>query len=194
LLFNLINQPLCSASIFSLEEDMPYRKKVADLMIPLEDYPHVPYWYTLRQAMAIVREAAIKFEGTFEPRSVLVFDEKYHLLGILTLKDIIRGLTPKLLQGALGKLQAAFDVDAVLADLEADIAGPKVKEAAQTAVSEVMSPIKGTVDAGDSLAKALLLMVKEDVIRMPVMAAEKVVGIIRLSDLFQEISGFVLRD
>jgi CBS domain-containing protein len=173
---------------------MPYRKKVSDLMISLEDYPHVPYWYTLRQAMAIVREAAIKFEGTFEPRSVLVFDEKYHLLGILTLKDIIRGLTPKSLQGAVAELQAAFDLDAALSDLEAEISGPKVKEASQTPVSEVMSPIKATVDAGDSLAKALLLMVKEDVSRMPVMAEEKVVGIIRLSDLFQEISGFVLSD
>jgi CBS domain-containing protein len=171
---------------------MPYRKKVADLMIRLEDYPHVPYWYTLRQAMAIVREASIKFERTFEPRSVFVFDEKYHLLGILTLKDIIRGLTPKLLQGARAKLQAALDLDSTIADLESDISGPKIKEASQTAVSEVMSPIKSTVDAGDTLAKALFLMARDEVGRMPVMDGDKVVGIVRLSDLFQEISGFVL--
>jgi signal-transduction protein with cAMP-binding, CBS, and nucleotidyltransferase domain len=37
-------------------------------------------------------------------------------------------------------------------------------------------------------------MVKEDMSRMPVMAEGRVVGIIRLSDLFQEISGFVLND
>lgn len=173
---------------------MPYRKKVADLMIPLEDYPHVPYWFTLRQAMAIVREAAIKFEGTFEPRSLLVFDEKYQLLGILTLRDIIRGLAPKFLQGAVGKLRAAFDLDSALSGLEADLSGPRVKEASQTAVSEVMSPIKVTVGAGDSLAKALFLMIKEEVGRMPVMQEQKVVGIIRLSDLFREISDFVLSD
>jgi CBS domain-containing protein len=173
---------------------MPYRKKIADLMIPLEDYPHVPYWFTLRQAMAIVREAAIKFEGTFEPRSVLVFDEKYHLLGILTLGDILRGLAPKFLQGAVGKLRAVFDFDSALSGLEADISGPQVKEASQTPVSEVISPITVTVGAGDSLAKALLLMIQEDVGRMPVMQEQKVVGIIRLSDLFQEISDFVLQD
>ena len=46
--------------------------------------------------------------------------------------------------------------------------------------------------AGDSLAKALFLMVKEEVGRMPVMQEQKVVGIIRLSDLFREISNFVL--
>src|SRR4030042_1537102 len=77
---------------------MPYEKKVKDLMIPLEDYPHIPYWFTLRQAMAIVREAAVKFEGSFEPRAVLVFDEKYQLMGILTLRDIIKGLEPRFLR------------------------------------------------------------------------------------------------
>lgn len=173
---------------------MPYRKKVEDLMIPLEDYPHVPFWFTLRQAMAIVREAAIKFEGTFEPRSVLVFDEKYHLLGILTLQDVIHGLTPKSLQGTIGKLRAAFDLDSAISGLEADLSGPGVKEASETAVSEVMSPIKVTVKVGDSLAKALLLMLKEEVGRIPVMQEERVVGMIRLSDIFQEISDFVLSD
>jgi len=59
------------------EDDVPYQKTAKDIMIPLEDYPHIPYWFTLRQAMAIIREAAIKFEGAFEPRAVLVFDEKY---------------------------------------------------------------------------------------------------------------------
>ena len=42
-------------------------KRVKDLMTPLEEYPHIPSWYTLRQAMAILREAAITFEGNFEP-------------------------------------------------------------------------------------------------------------------------------
>ncbi len=82
------------------EAIMPYNKKVKDFMIPLEDYPHIPYWFTLRQAMAIVREAAIKFEGSFEPRAVLVFDEKYQLMGMLTLRDIIKGLEPKFAKDA----------------------------------------------------------------------------------------------
>jgi hypothetical protein len=76
---------------------MPDEKKVKDLMIPLEDYPHIPYWFTLRQAMAILREAAITFEGQFEPLAVLVFDEKCQLMGLLSLRDIIKGLEPRFL-------------------------------------------------------------------------------------------------
>ena len=160
---------------------MPYEKKVKDLMIPLEDYPHVPYWFTLGQAVLIVREAAIKFEGAFEPRAVLVFDEKYQLLGILTLKDIIRGLEGDLLKEPRSEALSWED-----------LVGPELKKQAQKQVSEVMSPFKVTVNIGDSLVKALSLMVKETVERIPVLADNKVAGMIRLADLFKEISQALL--
>jgi len=166
---------------------MPYDKKVKDLMIPLEDYPHIPYWFTLRQAMAIVREAAIKFEGSFEPRAVLVFDEKYQLLGILTLRDIIRGLEPRFL-----KETDLIKADPSLTVLMGDLFGPGMKEQSQKPVSEVMSPIKVTVNGDDPIVKALFLMIKENVGLMPVMMDSKVAGMIRLSDLFTEISKLVL--
>jgi CBS domain-containing protein len=168
---------------------MPYEKKVKDLMIPLEDYPHIPYWFTLRQAMAIVREAAIKFEGSFEPRAVLVFDEKYQLLGILTLRDIIRGLEPRFL-----KETNLIKADPSLTVLFGDLFGPNMKEQSQKPVSEVMSPIQVTVDANDNVVKALYLMIKKNVGLMPVIEDQKVIGMIRLSDLFNEISRIVLGD
>ena len=148
---------------------MPNETKVKDLMIPLEDYPHIPYWFTLRQAMAIVREASIKFEGSFEPRAVLVFDEKYQLMGILTLRDIIKGLEPRFLKDS-GLIKA----DPSLTVLIGDLFGPGLKEASQKPVSEVMSPIKVTVNAEDPISKALYLMIQENVSLIPVMQGGKV--------------------
>lgn len=176
------------------EAPMPNQKKVKDLMIPLEDYPHIPYWFTLRQAMAIIREAAIKFEGTFEPRSVLVFDEKYQLMGILTLRDIIKGLEPRFLKES--KILEGLKVpsDPSLAVLLGDLFGPNIKQESQKPVSEVMTPIKVMVDADDPFAKAVYLMIKENVGMMPVMKDKKVVGMVRLSELFNEISKLVLGD
>jgi DNA-binding NarL/FixJ family response regulator/CBS domain-containing protein len=171
------------------EIGMPYTKKVKDLMIPLEDYPHIPYWFTLRQAMAIVREASIKFEGSFEPRAVLVFDEKYQLMGMLTLRDIIKGLEPKFAKDA-GLIKA----DPNLAVLMGDMFGPGMKEASQKAVSDVMSPIKITVSGEDPITKAMFLMIQENVGMMPVLLDKKVVGMVRMSELFKEISDVVLGD
>jgi CBS domain-containing protein len=170
-----------------MEVIMSNDKKVKDLMIPLEDYPHIPYWFSLRQAMAIVRETAIKYEGQFEPRALLVFDEKYQLMGILTLRDIIRGLEPRFLHET-----ALVKADPSLTVLVGDLFGPGLKEASQKQVSEVMSPIKVTIQGADPIAKAIFMMVKEDVGMMPVIQDSKVAGMVRLSDLFKEISIMVL--
>jgi len=176
-------------NFYQKEKVMPYRKKVKDLMIPLEDYPHIPYWFTLRQAMAIVREAAIKFEGSFEPRAVLVFDEKYQLMGLLTLRDIIKGLEPKFAKDA-GLIKA----DPSLAVLMGDMFGPGMKEASQKPVSEVMSSIQVTVNGEDPITKALFLMIQENVGMMPVLLDKKIVGMVRMNELFKEISAVVLGD
>ncbi len=168
---------------------MPYDKKVKDLMVPLKDYPHIPYWFTLRQAMAIAREAAIKIEGIEAPRALLVFDEKYQLMGILTLRDIIKGLEPRFL-----KETALVKTDPSLTVFLGDLFGPSIKERAQTLVSEVMSHIRVTVDAEDPIPKALFLMIKENVGLMPVLKDKTVVGIVRLGPLFNEIAKLVMGD
>jgi predicted transcriptional regulator len=57
-----------------------------------------------------------------------------------------------------------------------------------------MSPITATVAAEDTVARALLLMVKEKLPRLPVMQGSRVVGLIRQSELFQVISDHVLKE
>ncbi|MCK9376114.1 MAG: CBS domain-containing protein [Syntrophobacterales bacterium] len=166
---------------------MPYQKNAKDLMIPLEDYPHIPYWFTLRQAMAIIREATVRFEAGFEPRAVLVFDEQYQLMGIVALRDIITGLEPKFLQET-----GLIKMDPSLTVLMGDFFGPKMKEQSQRPVSEVMKPIKVTVNAEDPITKPLYFMIKENVSLIPVMQSGKVAGMLRLSDLFGEVSKIVL--
>ena len=162
-------------------------KKVKDLMIPLEDYPHIPYWFTLRQAMAMLREAAIKFEGSFDPQAALVFDEKYQLMGMLTLRDIIKGLEPRFLQET-----SLVKIDPNITVLISDFLGPNMKEHSQRLVSEFMSPIQVTVNGNAPIFKALYLIIKENVGMMPVIQDNKVAGMIRLSDLFGELANVVL--
>lgn len=156
-------------------------KRVKDLMIAINDYPHIPQWFTLRQAMAIVREAPIKFEAKFWPRSLLVFDENYRLMGILTLLDIIRGLSPTALK------------EACLTGMSLEgLFGPNLEEKSQQPVHEVMSPILVTIKSNAPLVQALYLMIQNNVVRLPVLDDDKVIGMIRLSDLFNEVAQMVL--
>jgi Mg/Co/Ni transporter MgtE len=70
-------------------------KVVKDLMIDVFEYPHVPYWFTVKQAIMVIKKSLIGTEKCIHPMAVLVFDEKYNILGTLTLKDILKGLESK---------------------------------------------------------------------------------------------------
>jgi predicted transcriptional regulator len=67
-----------------------------------------------------------------------------------------------------------------------------MREASQKPVSDVMSPIQVTIQGSDPIAKAVFLMIQENVGMMPVVQNSKVAGMIRLSDLFIEITKLVL--
>ncbi len=59
-------------------------------------------------------------------------------------------------------------------------------------VSEVMLPIKVTVDANDSIAKAAFVMLQVGFNLIPVMDGEKVAGVLRMSDVFNELTKIVI--
>jgi CBS domain-containing protein len=162
---------------------MPNQKKVREVMIPLEDYPHIPQWFTLRQAVAIVRESTIKYAGVYKPRAVLVFDKDHRLTGILTIRDLVKGLQLDFFQGEV-PVPAAATID--------DLLGPNLKPQAERQVSEVMSPVKASVQADASLVQALFAIIKENVGTMPVLEEDKAVGMVRLTELFLEISREIL--
>jgi len=70
-------------------------KVVKDVMIDVFEYPHVPYWFTVKQAIMVIKKSVIGTEKCIHPMAVLVFDEKYNILGTLTLNDILKGIDSK---------------------------------------------------------------------------------------------------
>jgi Mg/Co/Ni transporter MgtE len=74
---------------------MSKSKVVKDLMIDVFEYPHVPYWFTVKQAIMVIKKSLTGTEKCIHPLAVLVFDEKYNILGTLTLKNILKGLESK---------------------------------------------------------------------------------------------------
>jgi len=74
---------------------MSTEKVVKDVMIDVFEYPHVPYWFTIKQAIMVIKKSVIGTEKCIHPMAVLVFDEKYNILGTLTLNDILKGIESK---------------------------------------------------------------------------------------------------
>jgi len=171
-------------------------KRAGDLMIPLDEYPHIPYWFTLRQTIAELENAVLEYQGRRSlPRAVLVFDEKYQLMGTARRRDILRGLEPEFLtQRTLAARKQLFNVqvDPNLSELSYERLLEDIRKQAERPVSQVMQPVVASVDFEDHMIKVIYEMVEHNLSLLPVMKDNKVVGVVRTVDLIHEVARFLL--
>ncbi len=169
-------------------------KTVKDVMIGIFEYPHVPYWFSLSQAIRIVKVSFLSTKKYMDPMAVLVFDEKYNLMGTLTLKDILMGLEPQFLKPT-GKAQVPAEDETGLSLLWDTMFDESSRELAEKPVSEVMAPAKYFVEPADPVTKAAYLMLRHDLILLPVLEnKKKFVGLVRMIEVFDAISDSVLKE
>lgn len=170
--------------------------KAGDIMIPLDSYPHVPHWFTLRQAMVEIEKTEIEINGRKSlPRIILIFDEKYQLMGMVRRRDILRGLEPRhLVSKPLEYRKKLFDVkvDPNLSELNYDKFLKDIREQAERPVSDVMMPIVAAVDHQDHIVKVIYEMVDNNLSLLPVLRDNKVVGAVRSVDVFHEVAKLLL--
>ena len=171
-------------------------KKAGDIMISLDKYPHIPYWFTLRQAMAEIENAEFEMNGNKCPcRVLLVFDEKYQLLGTVRRRDILRGLEPEFLSSLVIEERKNY-FDAKKDQQSRHPAIDKLKESildrAQRPVSDIMLIIKATVNYDDHILRVIYEMVDNNVSVIPVLKDNRVVGALRSEDVFHEVAKLLL--
>jgi CBS domain-containing protein len=169
-------------------------KSVKDVMIGVFEYPHVPYWFSVSEAIRIVRVSFLGGKKCPEPMAVLVFDEKYNLMGTLTLKDILRGLEPRFLKPS-AKAQVPEEDEAGLSLIWDTLFAKETKELAEKPVSEIMVPAKHFVDLQDPVTKAAYLMIHHDLVLLPVLEnKKKFVGLVRMVEVFDSISNVLVKE
>lgn len=154
------------------------KKTLKDFVISLSDYPHMPYWGTLREAVAQLNVAYETGHHT-----VLVFDEAYKLVGMLFQRDILKGLVPKFAEHYKEGVPIFWD------ELLSEGSGKRLS----TPIQEVMSPAKVVAESGDGVLKGVHLMLQEQLFLLPVSENGKIVGVARMGDLFHEITNVVLK-
>jgi Mg/Co/Ni transporter MgtE len=167
-------------------------KQIQDIMVGIFDYPHVPYWFSISQTIKIVRVSFISSKKFSDPLAVLVFDEKYNLMGILTLKDLLRGLEPRFLQATANAPVAG---EAELSLIWDTLFSGQSKELAEKQVSDLMTPAKIFVEPGDPVTKAAYLMLQYNQILLPVLEnGRKLIGLVRFLEVFDTISDQIITE
>jgi CBS-domain-containing membrane protein len=166
-------------------------KCAGEIMIPLESFPYIPYWFTLRQALAEVEDAETRQPSDKRlPWMILVFSEKNQLLGIVRRQEILQGLRPSL----PGKLRSHHpDLSDLTADLDLyrlEFSAPKaiaeLRNQIERPIIEFMSPIQATLEYDDYALLAIYLMVDRGLSFVPVIKNRQIVGIVYAEDALQE--------
>lgn len=154
------------------------QKRLKDLVVPLSDYPHLPCWGKLREAVAQINIAY----GTGH-QALLVYGEDHRLVGMLSQKDILRGLVPRLAEPDPEGIPAPWDLLLRAAD----------EKRLDLPIEEFMSPVKTVGNAADSILEAARSLLHENTYLLPVMEAGKLIGVARMGDIFHEITNTVLK-
>jgi len=172
------------------------KMRVRDIMIPLDRYPSVAPSCSLRDAMALMLKSQLDAgDRKSLPRVLLVIDENENLKGVVRRRDIMRGLEPKsLISEPLDYRKKLFDVqiDPNLSELSQVNVVKGIREQSLRPVSDVMRPIKATIDHDDHIMKAVYEMVSYSLTLLPVLKERQVVGVLRTVEAFAALGNLVL--
>jgi CBS domain-containing protein len=170
-------------------------KHVKDLMIPLKDCAITHVDKPLREAVTEMRKVFCEVETgkctEAGHRTSLVLDNDEKLVGILDFQSILKVLIPEI-AGSLSQRLQALGVSVAFAEGDAsdlDVSNERLKARVQrnakTRVGDIMLKLRGKNATTDmTLVDALKLMHRNKVTVLPVYKDNKLMGILRDSDLF----------
>ncbi len=172
----------------------------ADVMLRPDRYPNCRIGCTIRDAIVAISASAVKLEDghIMVPRYVLVLDDDDRLVGVVSRRELLKGLVPHLLEDRETEAHIKEFVP-----FAGKMAGEPVirwtslfskaaLHAAQQPVHLVMVPIKGTVQVHDSLSTVLSTMLHHGIDLVPVMDGSKVAGVVLMTNIFDFVAQFVM--
>ena len=171
---------------------------VRDLMVPVEEYITISDSATLYEAVIRLQEAQSDYEsGKYPHRAILVQGSSGKVVGKLSKIDVIRSLEPKYSElGDLRKVSGFGLTPEFMRAMmekfelwETPLSDLCRKAADQKVGSLVASPLDGEVIQSDAtLDKAVHQIIVGHHQSLLVKTGDEVVGILRLTDVFQEVA------
>jgi CBS domain-containing protein len=175
---------------------------VKDLMVPLSEYATVSKDATLAEAVMALKESQEEYDPSkYRHRAILVYDEKKDIIGKIDMTSMLRALEPKYDEMISDKrpMHLGFTRQfqkAMLNQLQLWEAPLKdiCKKAASIKVGNFMIvPEEGEyVEKEASLNEAIHQLVMGHHQSLLVTDGKKIVGILRLTDVFTAVTGIIV--
>jgi len=174
-------------------------KKVREVMLALDDYATVPSDATIREALIALSKAQLGLTySRHHHRAVLVLDRDGRVVGKLTHWAILHSLEPRFFgqadREALSRSNLTHEfiqsLERRFSGLRRDLAAT-CQEASRVRVEDAMVPVRESIDEDADLTEAIRIMVLGHWQSVLVTRRGDVVGILRLSDLFEDVADLI---
>jgi CBS domain-containing protein len=171
-------------------------------MVPLSEYATVSKDATLSEAVAALKQSQADFDqAKYRHRAILIFDSSNKIIGKVNFQAILQALEPKYeeMLSDTGPSHMGFTRKYQKAMIESlklwqDPLDQLCKKAAQIKIETFMVTPKETemIEPDATLGEAIHQLVLGHHQSLLVTHANKVVGVLRLTDAFQVVSDAVL--
>ena len=168
---------------------MPVSGTVGQHMQPLESYPHVDADAPLSEVFAMLKE---KYETAQRFRSVLVFDQSHHLVGKISLHDLLSALLPDYLRSLPGRFEGNAGDLGSLALLWQEDCIEHCHKAAKQRAGDHARPAAPPLAPDAPLTQALYCFATSEFQAIPVAEGDHIVGVLRIVDVISEVAQAVL--
>ncbi len=172
------------------------KKLVKDLMVSVKSYPVIKRGATLLDAILAIDKAQQNLPADRQPyRAVLVVDEREKIIGKIGQLTFLNALSMNANFSAeldnLDRFGVTSDSLSSLKEnikfFQADISD-LCRRAALIKVEDVMHPITESIDENSALIEAINKTCMWQTLSIPVSRDGEIVGLLRLSDLFTEMT------
>lgn len=174
--------------------------KASDVMLAIEQYPSCPGNCTIREAMVALSASAVRLgDGHFMlPRYLLMRNEDNELIGVVSRRELLRGLVPHLREDSESAAHIRELVPfgggtpSEIFIRWTSLFSRAALEASKESVKTIMVPIRGTVQTDDSLSTVVTTMLCHGIDLVAVLDGRKVVGVVLMTDIFDIVAQFVM--
>jgi CBS domain-containing protein len=175
--------------------------RIVDLMIPLSDYAIVHENATLYDAVVALEQSQARFTSRrYSHRAILVQNDDGVIVGKLSMRDIIRGLEPGYGEITDSKMaHFGFSASFIKSIVKSQGLWQRpldnlCEKAANIKAKDVMyTPAEGEyVEQSASLNEAIHQLIMGHHQSLLVTSQGRVTGILRLTDVFSEISSLIV--
>src|SRR3989339_1872543 len=176
-----------------------YTKLVKDLMIPVDLYPTVNQNATMLEAISKLKKANELSQSAQQPfRAVLVKNDEGKIVGKIGHIAFLKALEPKYNQmfdiDKLSRVALSSGyIDSMIQQYSLWEEGIDIcKIANDVKVKDIMSPIEQHIDENETIGNAIHKIIMWQTLSILVTRDIEIVGIIRLSDLYNSIEEYLV--